>query len=431
MQRHAESNPRSIPIANVFRQHFWWGAALLLLVLFPAALRAGTPHPSKASADANQPHPEVTIPVTPLGYLPPGELPAFYNYALVNLRFLDANHLVFVFNIPGLLDRDNSCSVSDNERMVRAVVLELPSGRTLNRAEWKLYDFGDFLWSLGNGQLLLRRCTQLDLLGADLRPRPWIKVAGEIQDLNFSPDRSIAVVEEKTEPSSGAKDSGTVPAITEQATSAARTLVTFVQIHPLRGIARAEIPLPAAVPVTDQGILETLTAPKNQWVVNLQPFHGPQRPIGSIHSLCSPAIRPITNDLFVATVCAKRDENVFQGYDRKGLLLWQIPFPSDHLSPTLILVPNGGHFAIESLHLKHPHAPLDPVSKEDVEGQDIDIYDTLTGVRVATFQTTPVYTGGRNVDFSPDGSRMAVLHNGVIEIYALSELEKAYRNPSR
>ena len=99
--------------------------------------------------------------------------------------------------------------------------------------------------------------------------------------------------------------------------------------------------------------------------------------------------------------------------------------------PRLIVVPQGAHFAIESLRLKRPHASLDPLTKDDVVGEDIDIYDTLTGVRTATFQTTPVYTAGRNVDFSPDGTRMAVLHNGAIEIYTLNGLAKAPLGPSR
>ena len=91
----------------------------------------------------------------------------------------------------------------------------------------------------------------------------------------------------------------------------------------------------------------------------------------------------------------------------------------------MILISNGSHFAIESLRLKRPHAALDPLTKEDIDWEDVDIYDSLSGVRIATFQTTPAYTGGRNVDFSPDGQRMAVLHDGAIEIYSLNDLVKA------
>jgi hypothetical protein len=363
--------------------------------------------------------------------MPPGELPAFYSDALVELHFLDANHLLFAFNLTTLLKRDNNCPISDSQRMVRAVVLQLPSGHALKQADWELYDFNDYLWSLGDGRLLLRRCMKLNAVGADLDLHPLIEASGPIQNVNFSPDRSIVVIEEKVTPDADAQDGGTVPSILERDTLAPQTRVDFIRIHPLEMVARAKIPLPATVPVTAQGILETLAAPHDRWVVNLQAFHGLQRPIATIHSLCQPAIRPMTNSLLVAIACPKADEKVYQGYDLQGSLLWQIPLREDQFLPRLIVIPNGAHFAIEALHLKRPHAPLDPLTKDDVDGEDIDIYDTLTGVRIATFQTTPVYTAGRNVDFSPDGARMAVLQSGAIEIYTLNDLVKAYQGASR
>ena len=363
--------------------------------------------------------------------MPPEELPQFYDYALVELHFLDANHLLFAFNLPSLLKRDNNCPISDSQRLVRAVVLQLPSGHALKQADWELYDFTNYLWGLGDGQLLLRRCTQLNAVGADLELHPLIEASGAIQEISLSPDVSVAVVEAKVASAADAQDSGTIPSILERDTMAPPIRVDFIRMHPLEIIARTRIPLPGAIPITAQGIFEVLDAPHDRWVVNLQEFHGPQRQIATIHSLCTPAIRPITNNLFMAVTCPKADEKVYQGYDLQGLLLWQIPLREDQFIPQLIVIPQGAHFAIESLRLKRPHASLDPLTKDDIDGEDIDIYDTLTGVRTATFQTTPVYTAGRNVDFSPDGTRMAVLHNGAIEIYTLNELAKAPLGPSR
>lgn len=412
--------------ADRFRPIGWCGTILLLVTLLPLALLAEKVHaPAAASVIASQARPDVTIPAGPLGYLPPGEMPAFYYYALVELHFLDANHLLFAFNMPALLKRDDNCPISDTQRMVRAVVLQLPSGHVLKQVDWELYDYMNFLWGLGDGRLLLRRCTHLDILGADLQPHPFIETTGAIEDVGFSPDRSVMVVEEKVAPDTSSQNSGTTPSILEQGIQAPRTRVTFIRIHPLQAIARAAIPLPGGIPVTAGGIFEILTAPHDQWVVNSRPFDGPPQPIATIHSLCPPTVRGITDNLLMATTCPKADEKVYQGYDLKGALLWQIPLRGDQFAPRLILVPNGAHFAIESLHLTRPHAALDQLTKDDVDGEDIDIYDTLTGVRIATFHTTPVYTGGHNVDFSPDGARMAVLHNGAIEIYTLNELMKA------
>jgi hypothetical protein len=431
-ETHADTKSIARPAAaRRFLPLHWCGAILLLLGFSAATLHAQKVHAPPAVANPGLARPDATIPVGPLGYMPPGEVPSFYYDALVELHFLDANRLLFAFYSPTLLKRDNNCPASDSQRLVRAAVLQLPSGHVLKQADWELYDFMDYLWNLGDGRLLLRRCNQLNAVGADLELHPLIQAAGAIQDVDFSPDRSIVVVEEKVAHGTDAQDDGTVPSILERDTLAPQTRVDFIRIHPLQIVARAKIPFPATIPVTAQGILETLTAPHDRWDVNLQPFHGQQRPIATIHSLCEPAIQPMTNNVLVAVTCPKADEKVYRGFDFQGSLLWQIPLRSDQFIPRLIVVPQGAHFAIESLRLKRPHAPLDPLAKDDVVGEDIDIYDTLTGVRVATLQTTPVYTAGNNVDFSPDGARMAVLHNGAIEIYTVNELAKAYQGASR
>ncbi|MES2222005.1 MAG: hypothetical protein V4587_13690 [Acidobacteriota bacterium] len=401
----------------------------MLLVWLSGALYAQSVAPAKAaegtSKQPNQLIPEVKIPVVPLGFMPPGDLPAFYYYAMVELHFIDADHLLFAFNTPGLLKRDDDCPDSDVQRLVRADVFQLPSGRVLKQVDWKLYDFMDFLWGIGDGKLLLRRCNRLESIGADLDPQVLIQAVGKVEDVSFSPDRSIVVVQERVKPNPNDKDSGSIPSVLASGIGAERTTVSFIHLNPLRMIGRAQIELPSAIPLIANGLIEVLTAPNDQWVVNLRVFQGNERQVASIHSLCPPLVEAISDTLFMARTCSKGDKKAFEGYDLHGSLLWQIPFAPDQFYPRLIPIPNSSHFAIESLRLKHPRAALDPLTKEDVGGEDIDIYDTHSGVQIATFQTLPAYTGGQNVDFSPDGTRMAVLHDGAIEIYTLSDLMKA------
>ncbi|HTU51257.1 MAG TPA: hypothetical protein VMF56_11715 [Acidobacteriaceae bacterium] len=404
---------------------------LLFVVWLPAMHAQTTPDTLGATANQTQLHPDVRIPVVPLGYLPPGDLPAFYYYAMVDLHFIDADHLMFAFNTPVLLKRDNNCPDSDVQRMVQAVVFQLPSGKVLKQTHWELYDFMDFLWGLGDGRLLLRRCNQLETVGADLNPKPLIQAIGTIEDISFSPDHSLVVVQEKVKPDAQDKDRGNLPSVLAQETDAPRTNISFIQLHPLHILGRAEVPLPTVIPVIANGLFEVLTAPHDKWVVNMQVFHGAQHQIATIRSLCPPLVQTISNTILMAETCSKGDQKEFGGYDLQGSLLWQIPVAPDQYYPRLITIPNGPHFAIESLRLNHPHAALDPLTKEDVAGEDINIYDALSGVRVATFQTTPAYTGGRNVDFSLDGQRMAVLHDGAIEIYSLNNLIKALPGMAR
>jgi hypothetical protein len=396
--------------------------ALVVTALLPG-IRAQTT--STAAANNQAIRPEVRIPVTPLGYLPPGNLPAFYYFAMVELHFIDADHLMFAFNVPRLMKRNDNCPGSNVQRIVHAVVFQLPSGKAIRQADWELYDYMDFLWQLGPGKLLLRRCNQMESIGADLDPQVLIRGTGSVEDVSFSPDRSILVLQERVAPDEEDKRSGDLPSVLAQETQTEHTNVSFIGLNPLHIIGRAEIPSPSIIPVIANGLLEVLTAPNDQWVVKMRAFHGAERPIANIHSLCPPLVQALSNTIFMMTACPKSDQKLIEGYNLQGSQLWSISLQPNQDDTRLITTSTGTHFAIESLRLKHPRAALDPLTKEDIDGEDIDIYDALSGVRIATFQTSPAYTGGQNVDFSPDGARMAVLHDGAIEIYSLNDLVKA------
>lgn len=376
-------------------------------------------------------HLPLRIPVTGTGYRPPGELPAFQYYSLVSLHFTDATHLLFTFNITGLIQRDDQCAGDDDERMVRAVVLELPSGHVTNQKEWKLYDFSDFLWPLGGGQFLLRRCSQLNRVGATLIPTPWISLGGALEYLGLSPDHSVLLIEEKPLQKSTDKAGNTAasnPLLSQQANSILGSHpepelnVEFIRVHPLAVIARSHIPRAADIPIVSQGFLEMLPALHDHWAVTLQTFQGPKRDLVAIHSLCTPSLTPVSNEIFIAGVCPKSDQRAFQAYDFQGSMLWQMPSSPDRILPRFIRTRDGAHFALETLHASHPRAPLDPLSSQDVDAEIVDVFDTRTGRSIASFRVAPIYTGGRNVAFSPDDSKLAVLNGGAIEVYKLDAL---------
>lgn len=384
---------------------------------------------AKGNADAVRP--EVRIPVASLGYMAPGELPEFGYEAMVELHFLDAGHLLFSFNIDGLLRRSDSCPTAVTQRKVRAVVLAIPSGKVEKQTEWQLFHFTDYLWALGNGQFLLRRCSDLDVVGASLDPQSVVHAVGEIEAVGFSPDRSTMMVEEKSEEPRKAVKPTNNPVFGPGGPTAEPVVASFIRLHPLQIVTSARLPFPAAVPILHQGILELLSGLKSSWTVDLLPFPGMEpggeRKIAEIHSACQPTLTPISSGVIAAGVCGHGGKRIFEGYDTSGLLLWRIPVGDDRDYPRFLLTRNGVHFAIESLHAKRPLAALDPLSNKVIDGEIVDIYDTTTGVLIGSLKIEPAFTAGRNADFSPDGTRIAVLDQGAIDIYSLSELGKAPR----
>lgn len=399
-------------------------AILMVLLTVPLSnLKAQRFFKHASAAKSSHPQPEARIPVAALGYMPPGMLPAFEYHALVGLYFIDANRLLFTFNAKGLLRRDDKCFTSSSQRILRAVVLDIPSGKVEKQADWELYDFADYLWNLGNGKFLLRRCSELYLVDSSLALHPIIEPSGSIAAVGFSPDRSVIVVEQASQQAAPPPDS----AHPFEHPPAHKVDVEFIRMQPLAVIARAQIPVPAAMPIVNEGILEALISPHKRWTIDMQSFHGAARKIVTMRSTCMPRLTALTDAVVVAGICSGPDHARFQAFDMSGTLLWQIHPDWDRHLPRFLLTRNGAHFAIESLHANRPLAPLDPLSSKVIDANVIDVYDTQTGTRIGSLLTTPVYTAGKNADFSPDGTRMAVLRNGAIEIYTLDEIAKNRR----
>ena len=396
---------------------------LLALVLLPDKVGAQKFFKHAAKAKRSLLQPEVRIPVAALGYMTPGELPEFDDAALVGVYFIDANRLLFTFDTKGLLHRDDRCSTPDSQRIERAVVLDIPSGKVEKQADWELYDFADYLWNLGGGKFLVRRCSELYFTDSSLILHPFIQPSSAIETIGFSPDRSMLVLEQV------APGPATLPRTEFPFEHAPehKVNVDFIRLHPPGMVGRSQIPAAVAIPIVDEGILEPLTAPHNRWTIDLQPFHGATRNILTLPSACPPRLTALTDEVIAAGTCSGSDDRSFQGFDMSGKLLWQIPVASDRHELRFLLTRNGAHFAIESLHATRPLAVLDPLDSKVIDANMLDIYDTLTGTRIGGLRMTPVYTAGKNADFSPDGTRIAVLRDGAIEIYSLNELTKSLR----
>ncbi len=97
---------------------------------------------SETGTPASQPA-AFTIPVEPLGFFAPGAIYQGQRESLVSLDFLDEDHLLFTFHAPGLIRREDN-PAAGNERQIRAVVLELPTGTVNAEALWTVHDRGRY-----------------------------------------------------------------------------------------------------------------------------------------------------------------------------------------------------------------------------------------------------------------------------------------------
>ena len=208
----------------------------------------------------------------------------------MSLDFLDEDHLLFTFRVPGLIHRDKSASDPSQERQVRALVVKLPQGTIQAETVWTLHDRRRYLWMLDNGQFLLRDRDSLQLGDANLQLKPFLRFPGPVLWVEIDPDRKY-VVTGSSEPPTSASRTGEVP-------SPGTAAATLVSDEPqpdaepdliLRILRRdsgkvmlvSHLRSAVHLPINEDGYLETLRGNGRNWVLNLNRFDGGSTILGN------------------------------------------------------------------------------------------------------------------------------------------------------
>src|SRR5215472_14152644 len=180
------------PAGECFRAAPWLTAGAFalcpLLVLAGAHKKSDPAEPPPVRATVP---PAFTIPIEPLGFTAPAPFYLGTRNSLVSLDFLDEDHLLFTFRVPGLIHRDHREPIGSEgeERRIRALVLALPSGNIQAEAVWSLHDRKRYLWMLDNGQYLLRDHDELKIGDASLQPKPYLRFPGPVLWVELDPNR--------------------------------------------------------------------------------------------------------------------------------------------------------------------------------------------------------------------------------------------------
>ena len=166
----------------------------ILLVAFTTLAAWGSRHDK-----VEGPAPAVRISTATLGYYP---LSSFYlmgRTSSVSLDFIDDDHLLFTFRVPGLLKRMPECKSDDEDQVIRAMVLHLPDGAIERSADWRMHDRGRYLWALRNGQFLVRQRDTLLLTDLKLQLKPFLQSPTPIRLVKLSPGGQLLLVESDLE----------------------------------------------------------------------------------------------------------------------------------------------------------------------------------------------------------------------------------------
>lgn len=375
--------------------------------------------------------PTIRIPTSSLGFVAPSPTYISLRFAMSTLNFIDNNHLLFTFRAQGLMPRIPGDDPSDKDQIIHAEVLEIASGKILQEADWRMHDREQYLWPLNDGKFLVRQRNSLFLTDSRLELRPYLTFDTPLQAIEISPDRKVMLIEvQKMEaPQTKAPTDETSlfgpDSDDDQGAMQRRKHTELFLVKPgdRTVIAESEATHTVDMALNDDGFLQALQGKQpNQWVLRKTFFHGDPKELGTVHSSCMPAMRPLSETVVLAVHCnANRMEGnkVVTAVSSDKGILWMEQWQEKYIWPRFAFSTDGSRFAYESLEMGRDVGVMDNFGEEDVKGQPVGVFDTESGKLEIVRNASPILTGGTNFALSDDGRRFAILRDGAIEVYDL------------
>ncbi len=375
--------------------------------------------------------PTFTIPVGPLGFTAPGAIYLGSRNTLASLDFLDENHLLFTFRVPGLLHRDTVNGQDSDERQIRAVLLKLPNGTVEAETLWTVHDRVRYLWMLKNGHFLLRDRNNLLVGDATLVLKPFLDFPGSLLWLELDPAQQFMVTNSR-EPVAEPQKPGLVltPSTAQASVTSDEDSAAGERGHPemvLRILRResGDVMLVSRtrstvhLPINSVGYLENLRGRGTQWLLNLSYFAGGTRMLGSVDSACEPEDNFVSEQEILVSGCSPEGETRLTAISTEGRTLWVSQAPSTEIWPQLAVAPNGSRLAWATLDVNHSVNSYAPIGAEDVKEQSVTVFDAANGDIALVTPLAPILDAGGNVAISPSGRRVAAINAGAIQVFEL------------
>lgn len=355
--------------------------------------------------------------------------------SMLTLHLVDDTHLLLTFSSRGLVPRDKDDLPDEECRMVRAELVELPTGKILAQADWKMHDHGRYLWRLGNGRFLMRTRNDLFLItplarlntAEPLRPIRFPTRDGVPVTAVISPDKAMLMVE--TVPPKKKANVMTAAGTVVVNESKPSTVIDFYRLSggdapgvplTLKGAGVVKAPGPLVLPMDEDGYLWPNEVTHGRWPVSFNEFGGREVKIVGVESSCEPRLQMVSRFEFLAFTCkGGSDSRVrMKSYGMDGHETWEDTLSGTYGTPEMAFAPAAGRFALSRIVSATGDMLLGQMIPDGAT-QEVRVYQTESGDVLLKVPTTPVTRYAENFDLSEDGMLATVITDGTVQVYKL------------
>jgi hypothetical protein len=398
---------------------------------------------ARAASDKTAGQPWVSVSLNSLGVPAMPQQLLSYGLSLMTVNFVDDTHLLVTFGTRDLIPRLKDDPPTDDDRMVAAELVELPSGNVLARTEWHMHDHSQYLWRLGHGRFLVRSRNTLFAL----TPLAHLNTPDPLQPLMFpgregrpvaallSPDASLVMVEtllpqpEETSLQTSAGAAAGLAGV-ERRPAKLEVAIDFYriaggdesdQVLSVLGAGVVKSQEPIMLPIDHDGYLLAGDPTRDRWPVSFNEYDGKELPAAKVDSSCVPRLQMVSRFEFLAFACAGSADRVkLKAYGMDGHETWEEAFGPMIGQPVFAFAPKAGRFAMSRIVSSIGDAGTMAMIPDGAT-QEVRVYQTESGDLLLKAPCSPVERNAENFDLSADGLLAAAVNNGAIQVYRLPE----------
>jgi hypothetical protein len=360
---------------------------------------------------------DLILPLKGLGYLPPPpelEMPHFDFHA--GMMFLGPRQLLFTFNPHLLVKRTHSEAISfPGLRVIRAVVVDLTTKQVVKSVDWRVPDSAQYLWPLGQEEVLVHVGDELRVYGPSLEQRQKIWLGAPLAFVRASPSSKYLAVGVVTERHSAEIHRQLQEAEAREPEEDIEVRVLDSTLRPLATVMRSSR---STFPVLlDDGEVRVVRIGENHWRIVKQSWAGQRRVLAQARSSCPPSTQSLPGDLLFVVGCDRVDDKWFRVFrDEKVLLRGGFFSDIEHVAGGNA---GGSIFAIRIAQAKRSLSMEPAFHPSDLESDRIALYSVKTGRRIFAITNSPAVPSVQTFAISPREDQLAVLMAGQIALYRI------------
>jgi VWFA-related protein len=335
-----------------------------------------------------------------------------------SLDFIDDNHLLVTFDPRELFKRHADCPKSHQDRLMRALVLELPGGKVVKETTWYLHDRRRYVWPLGTGQFLLRRLNTLYVVDSALKEKVLLESPSKLLWVAVTPDQKQIIIEAQEASQQNSAQVASLSPGKKKPTF----LVQFLDENTLAPQRTLKLDAMVKLDATSTGYAD-LQNKDDLWLVRYGTSPEDRRNVTVVRSKGEPRVfYSGDNSLLIGRCCSSEGDYSVSSFTTSGHWLWRQHWSRPRYLPVVAYSRDRGRFAVSTLMRQPDSATADTSEEDDANGgleQNVQVFETASGTLLRSLPVNPAVISGQNFSLSPDARRLAVFAGSVIHIYDL------------